>query len=213
MVRLRRAIRIFSLNKSVPKGILYTCIATAILGLIYLVVLLSQVAGDVGTFLSTNGAVFGIFGQCMPITTGALGLASIVIINIFISGMTSNCDCENLLLSCKRQGIPFPHPFVHRWNFKKNPRLRSLVRFHNWFLPPTLSKLWSSTAFTAATSISAIEFQMSLEVENPNNVFVYLLILSTRRRQTCFRHPRLMLLPNWNSRDAIVPFILYHDDG
>jgi amino acid transporter len=73
-----------SLN--VPRGILYTCVASALTGLCYLLCLLVAVAGNVQGFLEhSNPSVFLIFTQCTS-SIGTLLLSILLIVNVYFSG-------------------------------------------------------------------------------------------------------------------------------
>lgn len=74
-------------SRSVPRGIVYTCVASALTGLCYLLCLLVAVAGNVDGFLSSSDqpSVFQIFTQCTS-PYGALSLSILLIVNVFFSG-------------------------------------------------------------------------------------------------------------------------------
>jgi amino acid transporter len=94
-------------QKSVPQGILYTCVMTAISGFVYLMILLFSTANQVDDFVTNKMDVPALFAQCMT-SQGAMGLTAILLINFFFSGMASETVTVRIAFALARDGaMPF----------------------------------------------------------------------------------------------------------
>ncbi|KAJ3272752.1 hypothetical protein HDV01_005280 [Terramyces sp. JEL0728] len=150
-------------EKSVPKGILYTCAATGIIGFCFLLSLVSLTANDIDSFLNNDAGVFGIFQQCVS-TDAALALVIIMSINLLFSGMSSLTVTVRMVYALARDGgFPFSSQIKQVQEHNKVPGWAVLATFLMGELL-ILLQLISSDAFIAVTSISTIGFQISYAI-------------------------------------------------
>ncbi|KAJ3321203.1 hypothetical protein HDV06_004546 [Boothiomyces sp. JEL0866] len=150
-------------EKSVPKGILYTCAATGFIGFCFLLSLVSLTASDIDSFLNNGSGVFGIFQQCVN-NNAALALAIIMSINLLFSGMSSLTVTVRMAYALARDnGIPFSAQIKQVHEYNKVPGWAVLTTFLMGEIL-ILLQLISSNAFIAVTSISTIGFQISYAI-------------------------------------------------
>jgi hypothetical protein len=66
----------------VPVAIMYTCVGTAVTGLVYLMTLLFATSNRVDELVQAGFSVSDVFGSCAG-RDGAFGLTLILLINLF----------------------------------------------------------------------------------------------------------------------------------
>ncbi|CAF1350281.1 unnamed protein product, partial [Rotaria sp. Silwood1] len=153
-------------SRAAPKGIVGTCICSAITGFAYLLALLFAIP-DVGSFIdsnsgdnSTQNLAVATYQLAVP-HKGALALTILLIINLYFAGMSSLTVTSRIGFAMARDGV-FPLSFYLRWIFKptKTPLGNVIFVFVIDSLL-LLLQLASSTAFSAILSIATLGYQIS----------------------------------------------------
>lgn len=146
---------------AVPKGIIYTVIATSITGFIYIYGLLYASAHRIPE-LTSNGefSVNDVFLGCMG-ADGAWYLNFFILINLFFSGISSETVTIRQTYTLARDSaLPFSKSLSKINVSSKSPINATAAVFLAASLLVSL-QIFSSTAFIAVTSISTIGFQLS----------------------------------------------------
>ncbi|CAF4007446.1 unnamed protein product [Rotaria sp. Silwood2] len=149
-----------------PKGIVSTCICSAITGFAYLLALLFAIP-DVSSFVDNNSGDnstqnFAVAAYQLAVPhQGALALAILLILNLYFAGMSSLTVTSRIGFAMARDGV-FPLSVYLRWIFKptKTPLGNVIFVFVIDSLL-LLLQLASTTAFTAILSIATLGYQIS----------------------------------------------------
>jgi amino acid transporter len=140
-------------TSSAPKGIVYTTIASAITGFVYILGLL-YVAVDVDTVLNgdSNQAIVNVYQIAytskdgIPNQAGALAMTSLLIINLFFAGFSSMTGA-----------LPFSK-YIRGVNGKTKTPIPCIFLVFIIDAIFCLIPIGSSTAFIAITSITTIGY-------------------------------------------------------
>eukprot|EP00347_Sterkiella_histriomuscorum_P010241 403377050 len=162
-------------SSSAPKGIVYTCIASAFTGILYITGLLYACQGKISEVLDdTNGqsdqAVVNVYKLAFTDAdgkenlAGAIAMTVMLIINIFFAGFSSMTVTSRIGFAMARDGALPGSKFL----YKINPRTLTPDRiiFLVFFMDVALCllPLISDTAFAAITSITCIGYQISYAI-------------------------------------------------
>jgi amino acid transporter len=156
---------------SAPKGILWTCIATAVTGFVYILGLLyaanDQLVDSGGNSLSAIEIFQNAFTSSDGTTVniaGALGLSVLLIINLFFAGFSSMTVTTRIGFAMARDGaFPFSHFWYKVSSKNKVPYMMIIMVF---FIDSLLClfPLINPIAWTAITSITVIGYQVSYAI-------------------------------------------------
>lgn len=150
-------------SMAVPKGIVYTCIATAITGGLYILSLLFASAYHVEEFASSEIGATYIFQKCMG-DRGANIMNYFILVNLFFSGMSSLTVTIRTAFAVARDGgFPFS-TYVQQVNPRSKVPEYAVFAVFLMGSSLLLLQLISSTAFVAVTSTSTIGFQISYAI-------------------------------------------------
>ncbi|KAJ3396023.1 hypothetical protein HDU92_004326 [Lobulomyces angularis] len=159
-----------------PLAIAYTALAAMVVGLLYLIGLLSATASNVENFVLNQWEVTNIFGQCAGYTTGIL-LAILLTVNMYFSGMSSFTVSTRIAYSMARDGaFPLSKKIAYVSPTNQSP-VGSVILVLSIDIILLLLNLVNETTFTAVTSIATIGYQISyaipilLRVTTSKNVF------------------------------------------
>ncbi|CAF4847589.1 unnamed protein product [Rotaria sp. Silwood1] len=153
-------------SRAAPKGIVGTCICSAITGFAYLLALLFAIP-DVSSFVdnnsgdnSTQNLAVATYQLAVP-QKGALALTILLILNLYFAGMSSLTVTSRIGFAMARDGV-FPLSVYLRWIFKptKTP-LGNVIFVFVIDCLLLLLQLASTTAFTAILSIATLGYQIS----------------------------------------------------
>lgn len=148
---------------SVPKGIVYTGLATAGTGLVLLLGLLFVTASRVDQIVSEEWTITDIFMQVAGTKCGIF-LSYVLTINMYFSGMSSLTTTARLTYAMARDGA-FPGSLYFRSVTKENKIPLAAVYLTviiDFFL--IALNLLSFTAFEAIVSVATIGFQISYAI-------------------------------------------------
>jgi amino acid transporter len=152
-------------TSSAPKGIVYTTIASAITGFVYILGLL-YVAVDVDTVLNgdSNQAIVNVYQIAytskdgIPTQAGALAMTSLLIINLFFAGFSSMTVTSRIAFAMARDGaLPFSK-YIRGVNGKTKTPIPCIFLVFIIDAIFCLIPIGSSTAFIAITSITTIGY-------------------------------------------------------
>ncbi|CAF1989261.1 unnamed protein product [Rotaria magnacalcarata] len=153
-------------SRAAPKGIVGTCICSAITGFVYLLALLFSIP-DINNFImnnsgdnSTQSFTTDAYQAAVPYA-GALALTILLIINLYFAGMSSLTVTTRIGFAMARDGV-FPLSIYLRWIFEPTKTPLGNVIFV-FFIDSLLLllQLASETAFSAILSIATLGFQIS----------------------------------------------------
>ncbi|CAF3610081.1 unnamed protein product [Rotaria sp. Silwood1] len=153
-------------SRAAPKGIVGTCICSAITDFAYLLALLFAIP-DVSSFVdnnsgdnSTQNLAVATYQLAVP-QKGALALTILLILNLYFAGMSSLTVTSRIGFAMARDGV-FPLSVYLRWIFKptKTP-LGNVIFVFVIDCLLLLLQLASTTAFTAILSIATLGYQIS----------------------------------------------------
>eukprot|EP00347_Sterkiella_histriomuscorum_P010495 403376063 len=157
---------------SAPKGIIYTCIASALTGILYIIGLLYASQGQIDEILDgqSDQAVVNVYSQAFTDKNekqnlaGAIAMTVMLIINLFFAGFSSMTVTTRIGFAMARDGaLPFS-----KFLYKINPRTKTPDRMI--FLVFMIDCLFcllpliNDTAFAAITSITCIGYQISYAI-------------------------------------------------
>jgi amino acid transporter len=188
-------------SKAAPKGIVYTCLVSALIGLFYLLALLFAIP-DISVILPSSSAAqlnpnatIAVFQQCLPSISMAVFLATLIIINLYFAGMSSLTVTSRIAFAMARDQA-FP---ASNWLKYVNPRVKMPLRtvflvfiVDSLFL---LMPLVSSTAFSAILSIATVGFQISYAIP----IFLRITFAKNSFIQSDFSLGRFSLACGWIS--------------
>jgi len=153
-------------SSSAPKGILYTCIATAITGFAYIIGLLFACQGNIdGALRGPNEhPVVNIYQMAFTGANGShnkhgsLAMTSLLIINLFFAGFSSLTVTSRIGFAIARDGGLPCSKFFYKVNPKTKTPDRVIVLVFIFDTILCLMPLVSTTAFVAITSITTIGY-------------------------------------------------------
>ncbi|CAF0892591.1 unnamed protein product [Adineta steineri] len=153
-------------GRAAPKGIVGTCICSALVGIAYILALLFAIP-DVETFVTNNSGddappslVVATYQIAAP-GAAAMALTILLIINLYFAGMSSITVTTRIGFAMSRDGV-FPLSKYLRWIYKRTQTPLAnvvLIFFVDSLL--LLLQLASTTAFTDILSIATFGFQVS----------------------------------------------------
>ena len=159
-------------STSAPKGIVYTCLASALTGIIYIAGLLYACQDQIDEILNgeSDQAVVNLYklaftnAEGKENLVGAIAMTCMLIINLFFAGFSSMTVTSRIGFAMARdKGLPFS-----QFWYKINPRTLTPDRiiFLVFFMDVALCllPLISETAFNAITSITCIGYQISYAI-------------------------------------------------
>jgi len=158
---------------SAPMGIVYTCFATGLTGLAFLLGMLfvsdniaaitasdDYFAGTNSTYVLSGNEAVEVFRRAAGESYGS-GLAWVLVVTTFFAGMSSVTITGRITFALARDKV-FP---FSEWMATVHPTLKSPVNvlFVIWFLDSCLIclQLGSEVAFLSITGITVIGFQVS----------------------------------------------------
>lgn len=148
-------------------GIVNTCVATAVLGLIYILGLLYATAYDVKSFAESNAPEFLGISTVFQITGGkTIGniLTAFLVVNFFFSGMSSLTVTIRTTFAMSRDNcFPFSQ-YVRKVSTKNQVAIYAILAVFLMDVSLVMLQLVSTTAFQAITSISTIGYQVSYAI-------------------------------------------------
>lgn len=149
-------------NRSAPKSILYTCIASALTGFLYLLALLYNTFYDSNGLLSTQDPVT-IFVNVLGVS-GGMALAAILLVNFFFSGIASLTVTTRVMFAMARDGaIPFGKQVAYVHPTTKAP-LMSVLVVAVFDIVLICITLGATEAFYAITGLTTIGYQISYAI-------------------------------------------------
>eukprot|EP00123_Amoebidium_parasiticum_P014678 comp22596_c0_seq1/m.34630 comp22596_c0_seq1/g.34630 ORF comp22596_c0_seq1/g.34630 comp22596_c0_seq1/m.34630 type:complete len:541 (-) comp22596_c0_seq1:232-1854(-) len=152
-----------SASRSAPWGIVYCCLCSSIFGFVYLLGLLFGIS-DLDAVVNNeyNSATIKIFVMALG-QTGALIATCVLIVNVFLAGVSSMTVSSRVAFAMARDDGLFLSSWVKKVTFNSIPVNSIIVVFVGAVLLNLLS-LVSTTAFAAITSISVIGYQISYAI-------------------------------------------------
>ncbi|KAJ3218767.1 hypothetical protein HK099_004932 [Clydaea vesicula] len=164
-------------QKSAPQGIYYCALASFVVGLSYLIGLLSATASDVAGFVENELTITNIFQNCSGFSLGVT-LAILLVVNMYFSGMSSMTVTTRISFAMARDGaFPFSEKIRYLTPVNKVP-MGSVFLVLAMDIIFVCLNLVNETAFLTVTSITVIGFQISyaiplfLRVTHSKNTFV-----------------------------------------
>lgn len=157
-------------SESAPKGILYTCILTAVTGFVYILGLLYAIQDNIAFITSdqaSDQAVVSVFylaftnSEGVTNKAGVLAMTTLLLINCFFAGFSSLTVTSRIGFAMARDNA-FPYSEKLRFVHPKNKTPVAMIFLV--FMIDTLFcllPLISVTAFDAITSITTIGFEIS----------------------------------------------------
>eukprot|EP00347_Sterkiella_histriomuscorum_P012884 403366849 len=159
-------------SQSAPRGIVYTCIASAFTGLLYIGGLLYCCQDQIDAILNGESEQGVVNVYTLAFTNksgvlnlgGALAMTIMLIINLFFAGFSSMTVTSRIGFAMARDKALPGSNFLYKINPKtKTPdRIIFLVFFIDFAL--CLIPLISETAFQAITSLTCIGYQISYAI-------------------------------------------------
>lgn len=159
-------------SASAPRGIILTCVVTAVTGFIYIAGLLFACQNRITEYYTgeSDYAVVNLFVTAFTDSegvyrkTGAIAMTTLLIINIFFAGFSSMTVTSRIGFAMARDGAFPGSKFLYKVNenTKAPDRVIGLVFVMDVLL--CLLPLISTTAFEAITSVSAIGYQISYAI-------------------------------------------------
>ncbi|UJR16304.1 hypothetical protein I4U23_003210 [Adineta vaga] len=153
-------------GRAAPKGIVGTCVCSAIVGVIYLLALLFAIP-NVEAFIDshsddneTMSLVVSTY-QLAAAGRGAMALTILLILNLYFAGMSSITVTSRIGFAMARDGV-FPFSSYLRWIYVRTQTPLANIIFV--FLIDSLLlllQLASTTAFTDIIAIATLGFQIS----------------------------------------------------
>jgi len=208
-------------RKSAPRGIVACCVTAAILGIMYILGLLFSIPeGNVGLNAVINGydlnsscnlnytyananntncttsgiALTNLFNLSIG-PTGGLGLAILILLNVFFGGISSVTVTSRIAFAMSRDGALPASKALRKINkFTKSPvRVVILIYFFDSIL--LLLQLANSAAFSAIISLTTIGFQISYAIP------IWLRVTQSRKtfQQGAFNLGRYSIACGWIS--------------
>ena len=149
-------------NRTAPKSILYTCIASAATGFVFLLALLYNTFPDSQGSLSTQDPVT-IFINVLGMN-GGLTLAAILLVNFFFSGIASLTVTTRVMFAMARDGaVPFGRIVAYVHPTTKAP-LVSVLIVAIFDIALICITLGATQAFYAITGLTTIGYQISYAI-------------------------------------------------
>ncbi|CAF1286629.1 unnamed protein product [Rotaria sordida] len=155
-----------SARRAAPKGIVATCVCSAIVGIIYLLALLFVIP-NVSTFMEAHNGdnktislTVAVYQSVLP-HQGALALTILLILNLYFAGMSSITVTSRIGFAMARDDV-FPFSYYLRWIFERTQTPLANVVFV--FIIDSLLQLLqlvSTTAFLALIATTTLGFQIS----------------------------------------------------
>ena len=149
-----------------PYGIVYTSLATAGIGFLYLLGLLYRTAHRVEDFLGNEGEsldVFGVFYGCGGENL-ALTCSWIILVIMYFSGMSSLTVTSRIGYAMARDGAFPGSKFIRKVSGTNQTPVGAILLVFIVDVLLLLLNLVNNTAFLAITSIAAIGYQISYAI-------------------------------------------------
>ena len=148
---------------SSPWGILYTSLATAVIGFLYLMGLLFTTAHRIDDVISNEMGVFDVFLTCSGYGP-ALTLTILLVINMYFSGMSSITVTTRIGFAMARDGAFPGSSYIRSVTRVAKAPIGAIILVFVADVLLLLLSLVNDTAFTAITSMSTIGYQISYAI-------------------------------------------------
>ncbi|CAF1002246.1 unnamed protein product [Adineta ricciae] len=153
-------------GRAAPKGIVGTCVCSAVVGVIYLLALLFAIP-NVEAFIesySDNNETMSLVVSTYQLAApgrGAMALTILLILNLYFAGMSSITVTSRIGFAMARDGV-FPFSSYLRWIYQRTQTpLANIVFVFVIDSLLLLLQLASTTAFTDIIAIATLGFQIS----------------------------------------------------